>query len=320
MWLVTGSNGYIGRKLVYEWSERFKDSNLVGIDLRNDGNWPKNYIHVEGSICDLELLNNIISRNKFEGVIHLAALKNAMSEDLENYWRINVAASQELAFIAARNKVEKFIFASSAAVYDDSENNTCQKSVENQILKPKSIYGLTKYLSEQYLEAISNNTELNTIIMRFFNVYGVYDDMFNINMNDSIMFKIARAIIDNESFFLRGNNFSTKDGSACRDYIHVQDIVESILALTQIQLPSESRSIVLNIGSGKATSNIEIIRKFEKIAQRNLNLIYANRSKNEIAYSEAEIEKLSNLIGWFPEEINDESLKDIYSKVSFNKF
>lgn len=292
VWLVTGVNGYVGSNLrsLMPVGTLGVDLTLNQLELDDDRSFVANY-------GDSEYMAGIFNKYDVEGIVHLAAFKNA-HESLENpqkYIENNFVNSINLFDTAKKYNCNKIIFASSAAVYGNSSLSIGLR--EDLDVSCENPYGESKKLVEQYLE--SNKEHFSYVALRFFNISGVGERGFSDSDGMNLIPLAIRLAKNKQIMNVYGSNFPTKDGTAIRDYVHVNDVIESIL-LSKKLLENESAHEVINIGSGQGTSVLEVIQMMKMIM--NLDLKYEIKElSNQSSYcSIANIEKAKKLLGWLP--------------------
>lgn len=324
--IVTGSNGFIGRRLINKLHENKKNF-IIGIDNQyneNNKNENKkdNYLYLHNNIYTdnkkiLEDINDFRKDIDFEKLIccHLAA-KISVEESMKNprkYYDNNLIGTLNILDILNDININNktILFASTAAVYDPNYliDNT------SEIINPKSIYGHTKYLGEQIIKKYSDEYSINSIIFRFFNVAGGRDT----DKAHHLIPVLIDRLLEGKKWLIFGNDYNTKDGTCVRDYIHVEDIANAfILSIDKLNiLFSNNKTIVMNLGSNEGYSVKDIMEKTKDI----INANYSHLEDIEIDISDRRpgdpdilISKLFNkntdnpktLIGWSPKfTIND---------------
>ena len=258
-YIVTGSSGYIGSVLC----KRLKELNhkVVAIDLDPPKHkYYDNYItsnyNDEPSIA--------VAVKHCDGIFHLAAssLLNPSLEDPLSYYENNVASFYKfLRIIHHFNPKVPFVFASSAAVYGES-SETCYANSSK--CKPINPYGFTKLQAEQALNDITKYTgSVPHISFRFFNVAGGYGDVGHPINRPALLTSMSRAIVEERDFTQYGNNI--------RDYIHVLDVCDGLIAGMNGIKPDTSTS--LNLCSGVLTPTSKVIEMFKEYTGQTLNVI-----------------------------------------------
>lgn len=296
--LVTGGAGFIGSHLVEDLVGR--EYEVAVLDDLSTGKMEnletvKDRIEfVRGSVTDLELLKELVK--DVNCIFHLAAI-SSVHLSIENpslVNEINVGGTLN-ALIAARDgDVEKVIYASSSAVYGNSE--TPMK--ESFILKPLSPYAATKAAGEYYCKVFREIYGLRTVSLRYFNVYGYRQDLHS--EYSGVIPKFITRVLKNEPPVIYGS------GNQTRDFVFVKDVVKAnILAM------EKCKEGVFNIGSGKETSINELAEKIIKMLGKDLKPIHVQPRKGEITYSVADISLAEKELGYKPEYKLDEGLREL---------
>ncbi len=263
--LVTGGAGYIGSKIVFDLIKKRKK--VVIIDNLSTGF--KSLINKKSIFYKIDfssrLVKEIVKDNNIQTIIHCAASTNVAeaNKNKKKYFLNNVSKTEMFLKNVKDLNIKNFIYSSTCAVY----GNINSKVTENTKVKPTNIYGLTKLKAEQLIKKYSRKYNFKYAILRYFNVAGA--DNFNkigIYKNSGQLIKnIAINCVNKRNFVnIFGNKYHTEDGTCIRDFIHINDISKiHILALNKID---KSRSnLILNCGSGKEYSILNIISRFEKI-------------------------------------------------------
>ncbi len=243
--LVTGGAGFIGSHLVPRLLElghsvtvldnlsTGKLENLAGVL-----DHPK-FVFQRGDIRDKTIQHEVF--DGIDSVIHLAALIDisaSVVDPIQNH-EVNVDGTFNMLQAAVKHHVNKFVFASSTAVYGDAKTLPLQ---ENSALHPISPYAASKVAGEAYCSAFASCFGLETIVLRFFNIYGPRSEN---SPYSGVITNFLQRIIKGEILIIDG------DGEQIRDFIHVSDVVKAvILALNHGGLKGE----VFNVCTGVPTS------------------------------------------------------------------
>ena len=248
--IVTGGAGFIGSHLVDKLIEQ--DIEVTILDNLSTGK--KQNINSKAEFIDCDIFKDtygdlIFLLNGADTVFHLAA-KTTVQESIEKpslYNNINVVGTLNLLEAAAAMKVKRFIFSSSSSVYGNAKVPTS----EDHPLNPISPYALNKLIGEQYCKLYSEIYNIDTVCLRYFNVYG---DRMN-NEGYKLVFPIFKEqILDNKPLTI--NN----DGEQRRDFIHVDDIVRANILVAKHK--SNFKGDIYNVGNGKSYSINEIADMF----------------------------------------------------------
>lgn len=305
--LVTGGAGFIGSNLV---DILLLTKFVVIVDdlsMGNINNIPvsKNVEFIEGSVTDSSLMDSIFKKYEFDYIFHLAAVASvaeSIVKPIETH-EVNQNATLYLLDLAKKQKklLKKFVFSSSAAVYGDIPS---LPKTELSPIAPLSPYAIDKFASEQFTILYSNLYGMRTSAVRFFNVYGPrqnpkspYSGIISI-LTDYFKNKVNSS----DKFVIYG------DGLQTRDFIYVQDVVE---ALIYISTSEESTGEVYNIATSKKNSLLDMIKIYENITGKSIELAYENERKGDIKHSFADISKL-NKLGYSPKFNLENGLKEYW--------
>jgi UDP-glucose 4-epimerase len=299
--LVTGGAGYIGGTLtrlllaqghsvtVYD---NLCHSKRLAVDAKAE--------FVEGDVADRALLEKTLSRERFDGVMHFAALIEA-GESMkrpEIYFRNNTAASLTLMEAMLATGHDRLVFSSTAACYGEPETTPI---LEDAKLKPTNPYGESKLLVEQMLRWMNLSHGLKYASLRYFNVAGAIKGYGEAHEPEShlipLILDVAMGRRANIKIF--GRDYPTKDGTCIRDYIHVHDLAEAhLLALGAL---SEAKSrLIYNIGNGQGFSVVEVIESVRRVTGRSITVEECPRRPGDPAVLVASSEKIKTELGWKP--------------------
>lgn len=306
--LVTGAAGFIGFHVA---SELIKSGKKVVLVDNFNSYYPTSLKLLRESVLHKEFGQEIIrldlaekdevlrlfSNNSFEGVIHLAAqagIRIPISES-SLYVHSNLIGFSNLASISAQMDLPQVIYASSSSVYG---NSTPAPYREDYLpLKPVSFYGATKLSNEILADTIANSRNTKFTGLRFFTAYGP------LGRPDMAYFRIATALLHNQSFQLYGN------GSAKRDFTYVEDIVEAIMRIYKLRLQSNGlQHEIYNIGGGAPHSILDLIEKFETISERRLTLEIKDKVAADVEKTISDTTKLKRDTGFVPTISLDEGI------------
>jgi nucleoside-diphosphate-sugar epimerase len=263
--LVTGGAGFLGSHLVPQLLKEGRSvtvfDNLSAGKLKNlEGvlDHPKFIFH-RGDIRD-----KTIPKEVFDGVdsiIHLAALIDisaSVVDPIQNH-EVNVDGTFNMLHLAVKHNVKRFVFASSTAVYGDAKTLPLQ---ENIALRPISPYAASKVAGEAYCSAFASCFGLETIALRFFNIYGLRSGN---SPYSGVITKFLQRLIKGEALTIDG------DGEQNRDFIYVSDVVKAvILALDHGGLKGE----VFNVCTGVPTSINQLASTLKTVTGKSLKVKY----------------------------------------------
>jgi UDP-glucose 4-epimerase len=276
--LVTGGAGYIG-SIVSTELKRLNHQVIIYDSLENGYREAiKGFNLKVGNTKDQKLLVKTLKENKIEAVMHFAAFIE-MGESMKNPYKYidnNVVGSVGLLEAMIEAKVDKLIFSSTAGVYGNPERVPIKE--EDRKL-PENPYGESKLMVEKILEWYDRIHGLRSIAIRYFNAAGAMLDgsMGEAHRPESHLIpNIIKASLTGSEFKLFGDDYSTKDGTCIRDYIHVLDLASAhILAVEALN--QGHKSDVYNAGTGKGFSNLEVVEMVKKVSKKDLKVIIGPR-------------------------------------------
>jgi UDP-glucose 4-epimerase len=300
--LVTGGAGYIGGHTVLALLDRgLSPIILDNLSAGFSSFVPKTVPLVVGDIGDRKLVADIIAKNKIDTILHFAGKVN-VAESVANpldYYLNNTIKAQSIVQVAVDCDVRNFIFSSTAAVYGQSELALVSESAP---LAPISPYGRSKLMTEDILRDAHAAHGLNYVILRYFNVAGADPNLRygQVARNATHLIKVALAVAIGERPFIEiyGDDYSTRDGTCIRDFIHVSDLASAhIFALEHLQ--SGGESITMNCGYGRGYSVNEVLRAVESVTGRTLQKRIAKRRSGDPVSLISDNKRLLGL-GWKP--------------------
>ncbi|WP_430536117.1 NAD-dependent epimerase/dehydratase family protein [Listeria rocourtiae] len=286
--LVTGGAGFIGGHLVERLLQNYHVVVFDNLSTGKRTNLP-NHPDLEFILGDISReidVLTIFENYQFSYVFHLAAVASvaASIEDPLLTHQTNMDGTIYILNAAKKqaSTLQKFVFASSAAVYGSEP--TLPKR-ETSAIAPITPYGIDKYAAESYVLAYSHLFGLKASAARFFNVYGP-------RQNPQSPYSGVLSILTN-CMGDEGANFQLYgDGSQVRDFVYVEDVVTGLILIAKSE---ESQSEVFNIASGERHSLIEVIEIYELIADKKLSLTHHEERAGDIHQSYADITKIKNL-------------------------
>lgn len=281
---------------------------------------PDIYIYV-GDTRNQSLLKKIFSDAEkkgtpIKGVFHLAGLKS-VSESIKNpkeYIDNNFHGTISLIKIMDEFNCRTIIYSSSATIYGLSKSTPFK---EDSILKPINPYGETKKMSELYLDNVfmKSSNKWRIASLRYFNPIGAHKSGEIGECNKGIINNIFPLIIDTalkiqNELKIFGNDWPTNDGTPIRDYLHVMDLAECHLFTFEYLINEESKNIKLNIGTGKGTSVLELIKIFERVNKVEVPYIFSARRDGDTHFIVANNQKAKEVLNWSPKRGIEEMCKD----------
>ncbi len=325
MILVTGGAGFIGSHTCVELLN--KGFNVCVIDslvnssekiipqikLINEksGNKKAKLFFRKGDLRDRPFINNVFLEFEsiklpFNSVIHFAGLK-AVEESIADpldYWDVNINSAINLLKVMDDFNCNKLVFSSSATIYDPNKKIRYN---ERSLKKPINPYGNTKLTIERILEDLylSRKNKWNIVNLRYFNPVGAHSSgMLGENPKCKptnlfpIILKVAKG--EKKELSIYGNDWPTRDGTCIRDYIHVMDLADAHLAALKYLENNKPQISSFNIGTGKGTSVLEIIERFNKINSIQLPYKFQERRRGDSASVVANNKLALELLDWKP--------------------
>ena len=292
IYFITGVAGFIGSHIAEELIKN-PSNEIIGIDNFYSGFRKnldlinsKNFFFYKGDITDELVLKKIFKKHRIKFIFHQAAVSSVQKSINDPVFsnNVNVRGTLKLLEFARMYKVSRFVFASSAALYGDEP--TLPKC-EQSLIQPISPYGYEKLMSEQYMKLYYNLFKVETIALRYFNVYGPRQD-------PSSEYSGVISIFD-EKFSNNECPIIFGDGKNFRDFIHVKDVVRAnICAMHQ----SYNRDrMEFCCGTGVKNTINEIFYIFCKKYNKDWTPIYKNERKGDIVGSISDNSNMISLIG-----------------------
>ena len=330
MILVTGGTGYIGSHTVVELQQSGYEvvivDNLINskVDALDKiaaitGVKPKFY---EADVCDRDALVKIFTENKIDAVIHFAGLK-AVGESVRKPWEYysnNIVGTLVLLDVMKEYGCKQFVFSSSATVYGA---NNIAPYTEDMPTSATNPYGQTKFMQEIMLKDIAfANPDMGVALLRYFNPIGAHESgLLGEDPNgipNNLMPYICKVAVGKlPQLNVFGNDYDTPDGTGVRDYIHVVDLAKGHLAALRY-LEKQSGVLTVNLGTGKGSSVLDIVKAFEAASGVKIPYVIADRRPGDIATCYASTGKAEELLGWTAEKTLEEMCRDSWNFISKN--
>jgi nucleoside-diphosphate-sugar epimerase len=297
--LITGAAGFIGSNLSKHlagigW-------NVVGVDNLRSGresnidNIKNNFLFYNANILDDNKMNEIFkNHSNIEQIIHLAAIPR-VSYSVENPLETNdtnVTGTLKILDLARKYYIKKVIFASSSSVYGGSKILPTPESIT---LAPKSPYALQKMIGEEYCKMYSYFYGLDTVSMRFFNIFG--PNQYGDSPYASVISAFCQSIKDSKSPIIYG------DGSFFRDFTYIDNVVDFIVKASNHSKPLNGE--VFNVGCGKKTSINDLVKMMNALPPKHFE-----ERVGDVPCSQADISKAKEILGYTPLVDIEDGLKE----------
>lgn len=292
--LITGAAGFIASHIIEELLRDEKNI-IIGIDNFYSGteenikylnSCDKNnqFTFIEADIRDFDKINQIIKIYNIDQIYHLAAIVS-VQESIENPLlsnEVNVKGTLNILEASRKNDVKRVVFSSSAAVYGDEP--TLPKD-ENSITKPISPYGYEKLMGEYYMKLYNELYDLETVILRYFNVYGS-------RQNSKSDYSGVISIFE-ESFKNAKSPNIYGNGEQYRDFVYVKDVVKAnIKAMNTTNISGK----IICVGTGKKTSINDLVEFLNKKYNRLIVPKYLPKRSGDIKESVCNNNKIKELL------------------------
>ncbi len=288
--IITGGCGFIGSNLTdFLTNNGYK---IYIVDNFSNNKITKPNKKSKLYKLDIRNINQIKNLNNIYAVIHLAASADILisKEDEKKYFQDNLEGLQQVLNFCSVKKIKKFIFASSASLYGNKNNNNPVN--ERSPLEPGHYYAYSKFIGEKMIETYSKINNLNFIILRFFNIYGPKS---NAVISTFLAQKLQKKIIT-----IFGS------GKQRRDFLYIDDLCVAVLNILKNK---KLKNKIYNLGSGKSISINELKKKlFYKKSQK------LNKRDNDIEVSIANISKIKRELNWLPKTEIHEGIKKTLDK------
>ena len=289
-YLVTGGAGFIGSNIVKEIINRGdfvrvldnfstgKRENILGFN----GN--KNFELIEGDIRSYHTVREAV--NGIDYILHQAALPSVPRsiKDPLTTNDVNINGTLNILEAAKEFKVKRVVYASSSSVYGNSK---VSPKNEDMPVNPLSPYALSKYTAERYMQIYYNLYGVETVCLRYFNVFGPNQDPNS--EYSAVIPKFIKSIIKSESPIIYG------DGAHSRDFTYVKNNVEANLLACKAE---NAVGKVYNIACGKSYSLNELVKEINLILNKNIKAKYVSERIGDIKYSKADITKSEQELGY----------------------
>jgi UDP-glucose 4-epimerase len=328
--LITGGAGYIGSHTAVALLAQGYD--VVVVDSlvnsspqaiqRIENIAGRNVTFYNADVRDQAVLAKIFTTHLIDGVVHFAGLK-AVGESVEKpllYYQANIDCTLSLLETMETHEVRTLVFSSSATVYG---NPTTLPISESAPFAPTNPYGQTKAMIEQILQdLVRTNHGWNITSLRYFNPIGAHhsgqigEDPRDIP-NNLLPYIAQVAIGRRKTLSVFGNDYDTPDGTGVRDYIHVVDLALAHIAALTARSHAETYK-AYNVGTGRGTSVLEMIRAFETACEQTIPYSVVARRAGDIATCYADVSRILTELGWTASRSVEQACADTWRWQSKN--
>jgi UDP-glucose 4-epimerase len=312
--LVTGGLGFIGSHTVVELQKEGFEVVIIDNLSNSSEEVLKGIFAISGKMPifeKMDLREKIAVQNFFKkhndiaGIIHFAASK-AVGESVENpllYYENNISSLVYILQELQQKPEANFIFSSSCTVYGQAEKMPITENAPVQTAM--SPYGNTKQIGEEIITDASKVTNINAILLRYFNPIGAHPTAeigeLPIGVPQNLVPFITQTGMGLRSeLSVYGDDYATPDGTCVRDYIHVVDLAKAhVVAIQRLLYKKNLEKVeIFNLGTGTGSSVLEVIHAFEKVSGQKLPYKIVGRREGDITSAYANTDKANTVLGW----------------------
>jgi nucleoside-diphosphate-sugar epimerase len=297
-YLVTGGAGFIGSHLSEELvrrghTVRVADSLITG--KRSNLDHIKGLEFLEGDLADVDFAQRAVSGVEY--VLHQAAIPSVPRsvKDPITSNRANVDATLNVLVAARDAGVRRLVFAGSSSAYGNTPTLPKREDMPDNPLSP---YALQKVVGEQYLQMFTRLYGLETVSIRYFNVFGPRQDPSS--PYSGVISVFATALLENRSPMIYG------DGEQTRDFTYVANVVDGVLRACEAD---EASGEVINVATGGRISLNHLFRTMKDLVHGNVDPTYSETRSGDVKDSQADITKAKRILGYQPIVSFEEGLK-----------
>ncbi len=310
--LVVGGAGYIGSVVAAQLIEA-GHTVTVADNLSKGHDWavPPKATFAEIDVLDATALTELVG-DGFDGVLHFAALSlvgESVAEPVR-YFRTNVAGTLNLLDAIRTAGVERLVFSSTAATYGEPEDVPI---LETAPTVPTNPYGASKLsvdmaIGAECAAAAGQSRSFGATSLRYFNVAGASGDYGELHDPEThlipLVLRVAAGLRDSVQIY--GTDYPTPDGTAVRDYIHVEDLARAhLLALDAI---TPGTHAIYNLGNGTGFSVREVVEACRAVTGHPIPAAEVGRRAGDPAVLVASSDKIRQALGWVPEKPSLEAM------------
>lgn len=342
--LVTGGCGFIGSHTSLLLLEKGYELIILDSNINSSSEVIKKILHIlktknidgssklnfyKGDVRDKIILEKIFLDaikigKKIDGVIHFSGLKSVKESTINplEYWDVNVFGSICLIEIMNKYDCKKLIFSSTASIYGDSGQIPFK---EDSIPKPLNPYTNTKLTVERFLKDLSDyeKENWNILSLRYFNPIGAHHSGMlgeePKGIPNNIFPILLNSLAKKKQIYIFGNDWPTLDGTCVRDYIHIEDLADGHIAALEAIISKKIGYLNINLGTGKGTSVLELIKTFEKVNGVKVKYKYSNRRVGDCPILIADNSLAIKTLQWIPKRDLESICKDGFNWFKCNR-
>ncbi|MCL5411589.1 MAG: UDP-glucose 4-epimerase GalE [Patescibacteria group bacterium] len=320
--LITGGCGYIGAHTTVDLVNEGFDVISIDDNSRSNEEILKGVAKITGkeiknyrvNLCDSGRTREVFEQNRdLSAVIHFAAYKT-VPESVENpllYYRNNIDSLLSVLDCLVEFKIPYFVFSSSCAVYGNID--TLPVTEESPLKEAECPYARTKQIGEKIIFDLSKVSSTKSVMLRYFNPVGAHESGLigevPYGKPENLVPVITQTAIGKiKELTIYGKDYSTRDGTCIRDYIHVMDIANAHTKAVQYLVDSKNGSNyeIFNLGSGTGVTVLEAVKAFEGSTGVKLNYTFGPRRPGDVVAIYADNKKAIEKLKWDPQrDINE---------------
>ncbi len=298
--LVTGGAGYIGSIVAQQLLGQ--GHSVVVFDNLERGHReavPEGAELIVGDLLDQAAIGEAVAGQGFDGALHFAALA-LVAESVahpERYYRTNVTGTLNLLEALRDAGVPRLVFSSTCAVYGQPDEVPIAESTRTH---PVNAYGASKLAVDFMIRDFCTAFGLGAVSLRYFNVAGASGELGEDHEPEThIIPNVLRAAAgQNPHVNIFGTDYPTRDGTAVRDYIHIEDLAAAHLLALDAARPGEHQ--IYNLGNGNGFSVREVVAAAQTVTGREIPVVEADRRPGDPAELVAASERVRSALGWSP--------------------
>lgn len=286
--LITGGAGFLGSALANQLIREDHEVLVVDDLSRGDRNALLPGVHfTRGDVNNIPLLWSLLQ--EVDCVYHLAAQVSVAQSLLypREYNTVNVGGTVSLMEAMRDTGIRRVVLASSGAIYGEHRNQPVRESV---FVRPDSPYAVSKWAAEQYVHTIGELWGIETVALRIFNAYGPGQSLPV--SHAPVIPRFLKAILTGGSIVIFGT------GNQSRDFVYISDVVD---ALVKAATATEVNRLVLNVGSGRETTVIELVERLEICTNRVALRVWNREKSGGVKRLVADISRAEKLLGFHPQ-------------------
>ena len=311
--LVTGGAGFVGSHVVVELAragfapvvlDNFSNS-TPAVRTRLEALAGRPVPCVTADVRDIAAVRAAFHDHPIVAVVHCAGLKDVAESETRPlaYYDVNVGGTLALVEVMGEAGVATMVFSSSAAVYGEADDFVGLD--EEAPLRPASVYGRTKRVVEDFLRDLAGaNANWRIAIVRKFNVAGAHSSGM---MGEAPRGRTAHLVPqlcrvasgEAGEVIVHGDDWDTADGTALRDYVHVQDLADGFVRALQ-KVTASPGLLTVNLAGGKPHSVLGVLAAFERACGRSIPRAIGPRRPGDVGTSCADISRAAAMLGWTP--------------------